>query len=1245
MFNLITFNVRGIRNRKKRKNIFHWLNSKQCNICFLQEAYCCQKDIAMWEKEYNGTFYYSTGTNHSKGVLIGISNRLDDISEVKKIYSDEDGRILGVSIIVDEVKYNLWNVYAPNDESDRKAFFEQVNNIIETYSIQGHTLLGGDFNTVLNPSLDKIGGNVPNPMCADVLTTMLNEYDLTDIWRMRHGEEKRFTWKQNSPPVMCTLDYWFIPHVIEHTVDKIEIMSAPRSDHLAVCMSINHDSNMIKGDSYWKFNNSWLQNDDYNKGIKDLIDVCVNDYGNNLAPKHFWDLCKTKIRSFSIDFAKGAQKERQSELKLLECKLQKLYQNCVDYPDDVDMKKQYNSCKLEYEVLYTHFMKGLQIRSKEKWIEEGEKCTKYFLNLEKKNASRKSINKLQCKNGEVTVDQSVILNEEVAYFSELYTSKVEVSEIELDRFFQDTNFPSLNNDQSDSCEGLLTKEECLTALKLMAKNKSPGYDGLTVEFYQHFWSKIGDNVVDAINDAYQSGSLTTSQNRGIISLIHKGKGLARDSLDNWRPIALLNTDYKIATKALAKRVQSILRFIVDTDQNGFVKGRSIHENIRLIEDVLRYTDDSDLPGIMMCIDFKKAFDSIEREYILYALKKLNFGPMFIKWVSVIFSNTTSCILNNGHVSSAFHVNCGVRQGCPISSLIYVLSTELLACKIRQSSKIQGISLPSENYERNEVRLSTFADDTTIFVKTQNCILEIIDMFDTFSRLSGLTVNHAKSDALWIGSQKNNNFSIGNVNWKLAPNNTVKILGVTFSPSTPVDKISSNWDDKMKKIECSIRAWKMRGLSMIGRNLVVKTLLASQLSYLAPILNFPDSFMNKLNRLFFKFIWNRGEAVKRNTIIADYEKGGINVFNVKLFFDSLKLSWIKKLIDPDVACWKNIPLYYINKCGMGMTLFNWNCNFSQINDEVCKRIINSFPKFYYNLVKIWFDTKRVSDGNDFSELQHNVIWNNNIVSLNNKTLFYRDWIDCGIIFVRDLFDDNGYFYPLQHWMNVIKRKGGILLQYFALREALPRQWQEQPINVCLDHDEVKITFNSVSVETCSTKYFRNALVDKVFIHPLCENHWKRRFPNYNFVWENIWLSIPKCTKEARLISLNWKIIHNIYPTRALLYKMGKEESDLCSTCNIIDNQDHFFFDCIKIKQIWALANHIITDKLNQQFKLSVEDVLFNYNINICDDRSKFINLIIAIGKMCISKFKYGDHPCLLFLFERELRLRGLIPGSR
>ena len=142
---------------------------------------------------------------------------------------------------------------------------------------------------------------------------ILDDFDLIDVWRERHGGKNRFIWKQNSPPVKCTLDYWFIPSVFAHEIKNIEIKPALRSDHLAVCISICHDK-VVKGNGYWKFNHAWLNNGDYVSTLNKLIDDCIGEYSSMLSPKHLWDLCKTKIRSFTIDFAKGSQKEHRNAI-------------------------------------------------------------------------------------------------------------------------------------------------------------------------------------------------------------------------------------------------------------------------------------------------------------------------------------------------------------------------------------------------------------------------------------------------------------------------------------------------------------------------------------------------------------------------------------------------------------------------------------------------------------------------------------------------------------------------------------------------------------------------------------------------------------------------------------------------------------------------------------------------------------------------------------------------------------------
>ena len=145
----------------------------------------------------------------------------------------------------------------------------------------------------------------------------------------------------------------------------------------------------------------------------------------------------------------------------------------------------------------------------------------------------------------------------------------------------------LTSEERESCEGELKEKECLAALKAMENNKSPGNGGIPAEFYKVFWNDISVFYIKAINTAHELGKLSISQRRGIIKLIPKKDGIPH-YLKNWRPITLLNCDYKIASKSIANRLKNTLLNIVDNDQTGYLKGRSISENIRLIDGLLRY---------------------------------------------------------------------------------------------------------------------------------------------------------------------------------------------------------------------------------------------------------------------------------------------------------------------------------------------------------------------------------------------------------------------------------------------------------------------------------------------------------------------------------------------------------------------------------------------------------------------------------------------------------------------------------
>ena len=153
-------------------------------------------------------------------------------------------------------------------------------------------------------------------------------------------------------------------------------------------------------------------------------------------------------------------------------------------------------------------------------------------------------------------------------------------------------------------------------------------------------------------------------------------------------------------------------------------------------------------------------------------------------------------------------------------------------------------------------------------------------------------------------------------------------------------------------------------------------------------------------------------------------------------------------------------------------------------------------------------------------------------------------------------------------------------------------------------------------------------------------WKRKFNDYLFNWKSIWKNVPLITDEARLITLNWKILSNIYPTNIFLAKIGKVRSSKCSKCDVEDYLEHFFFYCKSIKQLWNEVNSIIRANMGKKVTLSVTNCLFGYYMGNQVENA-FINKLIIIGKLCVSKFKYGNHPNLILLLHQELRLRNIL----
>ena len=397
-------------------------------------------------------------------------------------------------------------------------------------------------------------------------------------------------------------------------------------------------------------------------------------------------------------------------------------------------------------------------------------------------------------------------------------------------------------------------EELKDALASFADNKSPGEDGFTKEFYQTFFELIEKDLLNSYNDSFHKGSLSISQKRGSITLIPKGDVNLTD-LKNWRPITLLNVDYKLLSKVLAKRMELLLPKLIHTDQTGFINGRYIGQNIRLLCDIMELSDTKKSQGIFLFVDFEKAFDTLEWSFILKTLEAFNFGDNFKKWVSVLYNNVQSSVMNGGFMTNYFEISRGVRQGCPLSPSLFVLSVELLALKIRQNPNCGGIQLPNDQ----EVKISQFADDTTIITSNVDSLKSHLQVIDWFGTVSGLKLNKKKTKAMWLGTMKHSRSKILEFKGTKDP---IKVLGTVLSYNQNKN-VEENFMNRIRKMKTKLNLWLSRDLTLYGKSLLAKTLGVSQLIYSVSMVSVPTSVMKNVQTELFNFLWkNKKDKIKQ-----------------------------------------------------------------------------------------------------------------------------------------------------------------------------------------------------------------------------------------------------------------------------------------------------------------------------------------------------------------------------------------------
>ena len=663
---ITSLNVAGINDDRKRGELFTWLSLSGADIVLIQEHKAASVDIVnkwMWGRKWHYIFSCAGNSTAGSAIMVRESLGLSDIT-----WRDhQDGRTTSIEFKWCGTRWKLVSAYAPAEAVERPPYLagleaiireqeeEDEEGILDTEDDETASLiLGGDWNCVPNPVLDKRGGN-PSAGTTGMneITTMMASLDLEDIWRTLHPDEKQTTWERNG--VACRLDRFLTDSSKRHWISEVHHQLCPFSDHKAVVLALSPPGKVKIGKGSWSLNRRVLGMTRFQEAVRKEIENIKKNPINPVA----WDLFKTRVRKLGKKFGSILKQTDEKEEIKAKNRLEALEDMMSQDPSE-ETKRDYYKATAALKEVNRRKVEGCRTRARIREIHEGTRPSKFFSAMEGRRKEAQTIHCLSDAEGAHTTTEE-ILESATKFYKELYSETVESPEDE--QTVLDCIQRKFKEEEANALDADINVGEVNEAMGRCGKNRSPGPDGIVGEFYATFKEELAPVMLELFRNILADNTLTESQKEATISLLYK-KG-ERSDVRNYRPISLLNVDIKILTKILSNSLGPMLDAIIGPGQTC-VKGRYIQENIRTLLDVVYDLRVTKKPGAILLLDQEKAFDRISWSYLKAVLGKMGVGPVFLKWVSLLYHEPSARLKINNTLGEMFVIKRGVRQGDPLS---------------------------------------------------------------------------------------------------------------------------------------------------------------------------------------------------------------------------------------------------------------------------------------------------------------------------------------------------------------------------------------------------------------------------------------------------------------------------------------------------------------------------------------------------------------------------------------------------
>ncbi|CAH9100586.1 unnamed protein product [Cuscuta epithymum] len=866
MINSVIWNVRGLKKPSKHPIMSNFIKSNHVSLCGFLETKMTKNNISNYmANKWPGWFFETNHDFIDGGRILVFWN--PNLITCTLIEMGEQHMHFKCQCRTSQTVFYATVVYSLYTVLRRRTLWEHLALLGD--SIGDPWFIAGDFNCVCSPN-ERLGSATP----SDYVLKDLLDFKIRASLQDAPSTGQFFTWNKGN--IWAKLDRVLLNEAWAQLGIQCKAHFAEMEvefDHTASVVSILYNSSFRP--KAFKFFNMWLQHLDFTNILVQNWNVDIHGSAQFQIARKL-KLLKQPLKNLNnLEFGHISMKAKRAKDDF-----KRLNNLMIDSPDDTDLKEQVKMARKRATFLGEAECSFFQQRAKATHILQADKGTRYFHAIVNRNKARNTITSISLDDGSLTSSIDHVGNEFVKFFIDLFGTEMET--FSFDHSVLGTG-PLIEPSVHDSLLSPITNKEIKDALFDIGDNKAPGPDGYSSAFFKKNWNIVGGDVIRATREFFNSGKMLKQLNHTVIALIPKTSHSPKVS--DYRPISCTNVLYKIITKIIAARIIPTLPGLINKAQGAFVDGRLMFDNIFLAQELVRgYNRKRISPRCMIKVDLRKAYDTISWDFLANVLRGLGYPGIFVRWIMECVTTASFSVSLNGSLYGFFKGKRGIRQGDPMSPLLFVLCLEYFSRLLAIKTKTPGFNYHPLCGSLGITHLA-YADDLMLFSRGDKYSIGIlVNTLKEFGDASGLRVNHNKSN-VFIGGVNSLDLQgildLVDFDQGVFP---VRYLGIPFAPL----KISvTQYAPLLDMINDFLNAWNTKTISYAGKLELIRSVIQGVQSFWLQVFPIPQTILNRIVSICRIFLWGGKFAkVAWDDICLPKDEGGLGIHNAKIWNHAL-----------------------------------------------------------------------------------------------------------------------------------------------------------------------------------------------------------------------------------------------------------------------------------------------------------------------------------------------------------------------